>query len=314
MSARPGRQFVEPLGHVRQIRETGAACRACPRPADCAPSAASDPGRPSCPSACSCPSRPCENSCGRTAFPSGRPSGDIILRASKKRSTSWLTSETVTPEPLAIRSRREALMIFGSARSCRRHAADDGLHPVELTVVDGGQRVLHLAGPGQHAQQVADRTHLADREHLLEEVLQRQLAAADLGGRRLGLLGVEVLLGLLDQAQHVAHAQNPAGHPVGVEDVEVLELLAAGGEQDRHPGDLAHRQRGATAGVAVELGQHHAGESDALTERVGGGHRVLTDHRVEDEQCLVGLRRHRGSPRPGSSAPRRCPVGRPCRR
>ncbi len=43
---------------------------------------------------------------------------DIILRASKNRSTSWLTSETVTPEPLAMRSRREALMIFGSARSC----------------------------------------------------------------------------------------------------------------------------------------------------------------------------------------------------
>lgn len=42
---------------------------------------------------------------------------DIILRASKKRSTSWLTSDTATPEPLAIRSRREALMIFGSARS-----------------------------------------------------------------------------------------------------------------------------------------------------------------------------------------------------
>src|SRR5215207_6790574 len=41
----------------------------------------------------------------------------IILRASKKRSTSWLTSLTVTPERLAIRSRREALMILGSVRS-----------------------------------------------------------------------------------------------------------------------------------------------------------------------------------------------------
>ena len=43
---------------------------------------------------------------------------DIILRASKKRSTSWLTSDTATPEPLAMRSRRDALMILGSARSC----------------------------------------------------------------------------------------------------------------------------------------------------------------------------------------------------
>ena len=89
--------------------------------------------------------------------------------------------------------------------------------------------------------------------------------------------------------EHVAHAEDAAGHPVGVEDVEVLELLAGGREQDRHAGDLAHRQRGTTAGVAVELGQHDAGEADALAERLGGGDRVLADHRVEDEQHLVGI-------------------------
>ena len=89
--------------------------------------------------------------------------------------------------------------------------------------------------------------------------------------------------------EHVAHAQDAAGHPVGVEDVEVLELLAAGREQDRHAGDLAHRQRGTAAGVAVELGQHHAGEADALTERLGGGDGVLADHRVEHEDHFVGI-------------------------
>lgn len=51
----------------------------------------------------------------------------------------------------------------------------------------------------------------------------------------------------------------------------------------------ADRQRGAAACVAVELGQHHAGEADTLTERLGGGDGVLTDHRVEDEQHLVGI-------------------------
>ena len=89
--------------------------------------------------------------------------------------------------------------------------------------------------------------------------------------------------------QHVAHAEDPAGHPVGVEDVEVLELLTGGREQDRDAGDLAHRQSRATAGVAVELGQHHAGEPDALTERLGGGDRVLADHRVEHEDHFVGV-------------------------
>ena len=39
-----------------------------------------------------------------------------------------------------------------------------------------------------------------------------------------------------------------------------VELLAVGGEHDRPAGDRGDRQGGATAGVAVELGEHDAGE------------------------------------------------------
>ena len=74
-----------------------------------------------------------------------------------------------------------------------------------------------------------------------------------------------------------------------MEDVEVLQLLPGGGEQDGHSGDLAHRQRRAAAGIAVQLGQHHAGEAHAGAERLGGGDGVLAGHRIEDEQRLVGL-------------------------
>ena len=55
------------------------------------------------------------------------------------------------------------------------------------------------------------------------------------------------------------------------------------------PVTLRHRQRGAAAGVAVELGQHDAVEADAVEERLRGGDGVLADHRVDDEQDLVGL-------------------------
>ena len=51
------------------------------------------------------------------------------------------------------------------------------------------------------------------------------------------------------------------------------------------------RQRRTTAGVAVELGQHHAVEADAVAERLAVVDRVLADHRVDDEQDLVGLDR-----------------------
>ena len=124
--------------------------------------------------------------------------------------------------------------------------------------------------------------------------------------------GVVELLGLLDQGEHVAHAEDAAGHAVGVEDVEVLELLAGGREHDRLAGHFTDRQRRTTAGIAVELGEHDTGEADAVAERLGGGDGVLADHGVEDEQGLVRVARRRGYPRPGAissaSMPRRPAV------
>ena len=45
-----------------------------------------------------------------------------------------------------------------------------------------------------------------------------------LGGGLLGLIGFERPLGLLDQGQHVAHAQDATRHTVGVELLELGEL------------------------------------------------------------------------------------------
>ena len=69
--------------------------------------------------------------------------------------------------------------------------------------------------------------------------------------------------------EHVAHAEDAAGHAVGVELLEVGELLARGREGDRLADDLLHRQRGAAAGVAVELGEDDAVERERLVERLG---------------------------------------------
>ena len=74
-----------------------------------------------------------------------------------------------------------------------------------------------------------------------------------------------------------------------MEDLEVLQPLAIGCEQDRLAGHGRHGQRGTTAGVAIELGEHHAGEIHTLIERLGGLDGVLADHRVDDEQDFVGV-------------------------
>jgi hypothetical protein len=119
--------------------------------------------------------------------------------------------------------------------------------------------------------------------------------------------------GLLDERQHVAHAEDALRHPVGMEALEVAELLARGREQDRLAGDRLDRQRGAAAGVAVELGQHDAVELRDVGELLGDVDGVLARHRVDHEQHDVGPR-DLADRRARPSAPRRRAGGRTCRR
>src|SRR5947209_5686722 len=108
----------------------------------------------------------------------------------------------------------------------RRHRPDDRGDPVQVPVVDLTDLVLDLAHPRQHAEQVADRAHPANHHHLLEEVLEGELAGPHHPlGHALGLVGLERLLGLLDQGEHVTHAEDSRRHPFGMEHVELVELL-----------------------------------------------------------------------------------------
>ncbi len=99
------------------------------------------------------------------------------------------------------------------------------------------------------------------------------------------------LLGLLDQAEHVAHAEDAPGHAVGVELLELVELLTGGGEGDRPADDLLDAERGAAAGVAVELRHDHAVDRQRGVERLGHADGVLTGHRVDHQERVVGLHR-----------------------
>ncbi len=69
------------------------------------------------------------------------------------------------------------------------------------------------------------------------------------------------------------------------------DLLRDAGELDRRAGDVPDRQRRAAARIAIELGQHDAGERQRVAERARGVDRVLALHRVDDEQRLDRLDR-----------------------
>ena len=93
----------------------------------------------------------------------------------------------------------------------------------------------------------------------------------------------------LDQADHVAHAEDAAGDALGMEGLERIELFAGAGELDRLAGDGAHRQRRTAARIAVHAGQHDAGQRHLFGEALRDVDRVLAGQRVDDEQDFVRL-------------------------
>src|SRR5713101_3642327 len=116
-----------------------------------------------------------------------------------------------------------------------RHRADDRLHPIDLVVVD--LRVANLLGyTGKHREDVLERPHLAYLTHLVEEVVEGQLTLAQLCLGLGHLFLVEGRLRLLDERHHVAHPEDATRHAVGVERLEIFELLPRPHEED----GLAH--------------------------------------------------------------------------
>ena len=74
-----------------------------------------------------------------------------------------------------------------------------------------------------------------------------------------------------------------------MEGLEVVKLLAGRGKGDRLADDLLDGQRRTTAGIAVELGQDDTVEFEGVVERLRGVDGVLTGHRVDDEEGVIGL-------------------------
>src|SRR4051812_37673028 len=80
--------------------------------------------------------------------------------------------------------------------------------------------------------------------------------------------------------------------PLGVERLQVVEPFT---HAEEPYGDVelpAERRHGATAGAAVELGDHDARRAHGLREELALLHRVLSHGAVEDEQRLVRRARH----------------------
>ena len=141
----------------------------------------------------------------------------------------------------------------------------------------------------EHAHQLLDRAHLADLLQLIAKILEREFVLAELALHFARLFLVDVLLGSFDQAEHVAHAEDARDDAVGEERLERVVFFADADEFHGRAGDFADGKRRAAARVAIEFGEDHAGDAEALVKFAGGAHGVLPDHGVGDEQNFRGI-------------------------
>ena len=117
------------------------------------------------------------------------------------------------------------------------------------TFFDGLLHAGERADRGQHLQNALHRAELLDLPQLVAEIFEREaVAEQSLLGELLGLLAVERGLGLLDERQHVAHAEDAANDAIGMEGLEGVGLFADADELDGLAGDVANGERRAAAG------------------------------------------------------------------
>jgi hypothetical protein len=76
-----------------------------------------------------------------------------------------------------------------------------------------------------------------------------------------------------------------------MEDLQGIGLLAGAQELDRDAGDGGDAQRGAAAGIAIDLGQDEAGDGHRRDERLGDADGLLAGHGIDHEKRLDRLDR-----------------------
>jgi len=124
------------------------------------------------------------------------------------------------------------------------HGIDDGNLPPQVTVallcIDGtrllgrrGRQLVHEGAYAPHLLQLLELT--------LEVDHVEALPFDDLARKPLGLLGIDLPMYLLDEADDIAHAQNARSHALGVERLQCLGLFTDADKHDRLTGDLTYR-------------------------------------------------------------------------
>ena len=205
-----------------------------------------------------------------------------------------LLEQLVDVLDLDARAERDAALAAGVEHRgvlalIRCHGLDDGRGAAHRLFID--LRALERSGvhAGHHGRDLVERAHVFELRELVVEIGEGEFIALELLLELGGLLRVKRGLCLFDEREHVAHAEDARGHAAGVEGLDLVELFARADELDGLSRDGFDRKRSAASRVAVQLGQHHGIDVQPLVEALSGVHRILSGHRIDNQDGLMNL-------------------------
>ena len=149
--------------------------------------------------------------------------------------------------------------------------------------------VVNFVHARDHFHQPPQGAHAFDQAHLLQEVGKIKRRLLQLFLHFFNISEFNLFLRLLHQREHITHPEDATRHPLGMKRLESLNFFARTDEFDRLTAHFANRQRRATPGIAIELGEHSSGDSHLIVEGTGELCRLLTNHRIHHQQHLIGL-------------------------
>ena len=120
-----------------------------------------------------------------------------------------------------------------------------------------------------------------------QEIVEVERRCPKLALHPRGFLFVHGQRRFFDEANDVAHAQDPARETIGHEELELIELFPHPGELDWSLRDFAHRERRATARIAVEFRQDNAGNAERFMEMRRDADGLLAGGRIRHEEDLL---------------------------
>ena len=218
------------------------------------------------------------------------PGRRIICFMSRCMSWNWpsrsLTFGTVVPQPFATRRLRLPFRRRGSRRSSAViELMIASMRRICLSVTSGCRSFVNLPIQGTISRScvsgpIFSRCNCFWKSSRLNSPLTRRLVIFSALARSTFSPAFLIRLSISPMPR-IREARS-----IRVEHLQGIHLFAHAEKLDRHPGDLADRDRRAAARIAVHLGQDQAGDRHPLVEALRNVHRFLTGHGIGNQQNL----------------------------